>query len=52
MSVAYVNNTGSDIDAFHADIMAAINAGGVLPEHLADVFTLTRPCGVWLVNWA
>ena len=50
--LAYVNNTGANLDAYHAQIMAATKADGVLCEELADLFTLSKPAGVWLVNWA
>jgi len=50
--LAYVNNTGANLDAYHAAIMAATKADGALCEELADLLVLSKPAGVWLVNWA
>ncbi len=50
--IAYVNNTGANLNDYHAAIMAGIAAGGQLCEELADILTLTKPAGAWLVNWA
>ena len=53
MKLAYVNNTNAVIDAqMHAMLMASIDANGVLPEDFADIFILSCPAGVWLLNWA
>ncbi len=37
----YVNNTGSDLGVYHAEIAAALRTTGTLPEDLADLFTVT-----------
>ncbi len=50
--LAYINRTGQDVDLVHAAIMGAIANGGTLPEEIADLFTLTRPAGVWILDFA
>lgn len=50
--IAYINNTSADVRAFEASILGAIGNGGELPEELSDVFTLSRPSGVWVLDWA
>ncbi len=53
-----VNNTNDAIPAFmHTAICDAILAGGVLPEELADLLTLTRYEAAdgsvrWILNYA
>ncbi len=53
--IAYVDNVNGATADFHAAIMAAIAAGGVLPDELADLFKLTATVvdGVtyWAVDW-
>lgn len=34
----YGNNSNADLSAFHADIVASLEADGTLPEMLADLF--------------
>lgn len=52
----YINNTTADTRQFHAAIVTAIANGGILPDELIDVFTLTRtPPGSaadWRLDWA
>lgn len=52
--IAYANNTTANLDFAHSAIMAAIANGGILPEELSDIFTLTKSAvsGIWIVNWA
>ena len=50
--IAYINNTGQDVRIVDSAIMGAIANGGVLPEEIADLFTLTRPSGVWVLDFA
>lgn len=50
--IAYVNNTAADVRIFHKAVMEAIANGGTLPEEIADIFTLTRPKGVWILDFA
>lgn len=49
--IAYINRTGADVSIVDKAIMTAIANGGVLPEELADMFTLTRPAGVWILDF-
>jgi hypothetical protein len=41
-TIAYMNNTTSDVSMFHAAIMDAIKNGGVFGDDLADIFVLTK----------
>lgn len=50
--IACINNTAQDVRRYHSVIMAAIEAGGVFNEDFADIFALTRPAGVWVLNFA
>ncbi len=50
--LTYINNTAQDVRPYHAAIMAAIEANGVFTEDFADIFVLTRPAGVWVLNFA
>lgn len=49
--ITYIDRTGQDIGDYHAVVMAAIEAGGVFTEDFADIFTLTRPAGVWILDF-
>lgn len=60
MNTLIVDNTGrgdtpSVTSMFHDAVVAAIEAGGRLPEELADIITLTplRVDGAvrWIVEW-
>ena len=51
----YIDNTGVISRDFHQMIMKAIENGGVLPEELADMITLTKcpegsACG-YSIDW-
>jgi hypothetical protein len=50
--LAYINRTGQDVKPFEPVVMAAIAKGGVFGEDLADIFTLTCPMGVWILDFA
>lgn len=47
MKVAYVNNTGENLDFMHDSIMQAIANGGKFGEDYADLFVLKCTDGVW-----
>ncbi len=51
-AVAYVNNTGADVDLAHGAVIGAIANGGQLPEELSDLFVLTRPAETWVLDFA
>lgn len=49
--IAYIDSTGVDLgDIGHAAVMKAIANGGVFDEDFADLFTLSKPAGVWIVS--
>lgn len=52
----YSNNTGTDVSAYHAKIVAAVKNGGVFDSDLADVFSLEKtPEGsacAYVLTWA
>lgn len=48
--VAYLNNTGLDLTDFHAVILAAIANEGTFTEDFADLFKLSKPAGVWVLE--
>jgi hypothetical protein len=53
--ITIINNTGDDLSMFDNAIIAAVKAGGVLPEELADLLTLAPVAGYpgrWRVDWA
>jgi hypothetical protein len=50
--IAYINRTGQNVDAFDRAILDAIANGGTFGEDFADVFVLTRPAGVWILDFA
>jgi len=50
--IAYINNTSKNLDMFHDQIMAAIANGGAFGDDLSDLFALSCPKGVWIVDWA
>ncbi len=50
--ITYIDRTGQDIGDYHAVVMAAIKADGVFTEDFADIFKLTRPAGVWILDFA
>ncbi len=41
-TIRLCNMTYADIRDFEKDVLAACDNGGILPEELADVFTLER----------
>lgn len=53
--VLIINNTGSDVRMFDAEIKKAVDSGGVLPEELADIYRLLPVVGYpnrWRLEWA
>lgn len=53
--VLIINNTGSDVRMFDAEIKKAVDSGGVLPEELADIYQLLPVAGYsnrWRLEWA
>ncbi len=48
--LAYLNNTGLDLGEFHAVIMAAIANEGVFTDDFADLFKLSKPAEVWVLE--
>ncbi len=50
--IAYINRTGQSLGAFDRAILDAIANGGTFREELADIFVLTRPAGVWILDFA
>jgi hypothetical protein len=51
--IVYIDSTGVDLgDIGHAAVMKAIANGGTFDEDFADLFTLSRPAGVWIVSAA
>lgn len=38
----YGNNTGCDLEPYHAEIVASLTASGKMPEELEDLFEAVR----------
>lgn len=49
-TLLYINNTGLNIVDFHSVIMEAIGNDGVFGEDFADLFKLSKPAGVWVLE--
>lgn len=54
-NIVYMNNTSSDVSAFHAAIIDAIANGGIFKDEFADIFKLTKtPAGSsaeYILDW-